>query len=450
MDLATVELLASPEGWSLLAALPEYDESQAVTLGTSLREAGYSPDLVAAALTQSRLRAKAREKFGEFASGMVFTPDGLEQATRLELAARHAARYRDAGTEHVYDLGCGIGADAMTFAGLGLAVTAVDADPATAALAALNLRHFPDATARTARAEEVPLPGATERLRRSGDTSLTDASTPDAHAEGKPPTDTGSRYARGEDGHLPDTRRTGVWFDPARRDVSATDAAGRARRLHGLDAISPPWSFVQETAARVPATGAKLAPNFPRAQVPDGAEAQWTSWHGEVLECAVWWGPLAQRPGRSAAVLTPEGGSVVHQDDAPDSHPLGAGLPVPGEFLYEPDRAVIAAGLVGALAAAVDGAELAAGVGYVVSDEVHLIPWATRYVITHAMKPNVKQVRAWLRGQGAGRLTLKRRGGRIDPDRFRRDLKLNNKGNEVTAVLTVAGTTPAFLAVERV
>lgn len=406
MDLAAVELLASPQGWSLLSALPEYDERTAVTLGTSLREAGYAPELVAAALTQSRLREKARTKFGEFASGMVFTTDGLEQATRLAVASRHAARFRDAGVEHVLDLGCGIGADAMTFAGLGLRVTAVDADPATAALAALNLRHFPEAEARNLRAEDMPLP--------VGDT------------------------------------RAGVWLDPARRDPDSTDAAGQSRRLHGLEAFSPPWSFVTEVAARVPATGAKMGPTFPRGQVPENAEAQWTSWRGEVLECTIWWGPLAQRPGRGAAVLSGEGGTVVHQDEAPASYPHSVGLPVAGEFLYEPDRAVIAAGLVGALAARVDGSELAAGVGYVTAERAHEVPWATRYVITHAMKPNVKQVRAWLRGQGAGRLVLKRRGGRIDPDTFRRSLKLDGQGAEVTAILTVAGATPAFLAVERV
>jgi hypothetical protein len=44
---------------------------------------------------------------------MLFTVDGLEQATRLEIAARHAQRFRGAGIEQVlFDLGCGISADA--------------------------------------------------------------------------------------------------------------------------------------------------------------------------------------------------------------------------------------------------------------------------------------------------------------------------------------------------
>ena len=57
--------------------------------------------------------------------------------------------------------------------------------------------------------------------------------------------------------------------------------------------------------AQVPATGAKLAPAFPHAARPEGAEAQWVSWRGEVVECAVWWGPLVETAGRTATVLRP-------------------------------------------------------------------------------------------------------------------------------------------------
>lgn len=425
MDLETVALLTSTKGWSLLAALPEYDEAGSVALGTSLREAGYAPELVAAALTQSRLRARGAAKFGEFARGMLFTPDGLEQATRLEIAARHAGRYRRAGVRHVYDLGCGIGSDAMAFASLGLGVTAVDADPATATLAGVNLRHFPGVATVVSRAEEYDLP-------------VTDPSI-------------------------------GVWFDPARRVSTETDSSGRPRRVSGLEAISPPWSVVEEAASRVPATGAKLAPNFPHSAVPAGAEAQWASLRGEVLECAVWWGPLAETPGRTAAILGGDTPLLVTEADTaplgssapspegpggtggvPALGPVASGLPQSGAYLYEPDRAVIAAGLVGALIVAVDGAELSHGAGYVVGDSPVDVPWATRYVVTHSMKANAKQVRAWLRAQGAGRLTLKRRGGRIDPGSFRQQLRLDGRGDEITAILTLAGSTPAFLAVERV
>ncbi|NKY08721.1 class I SAM-dependent methyltransferase, partial [Cellulomonas hominis] len=148
MDASGLAKLLSPTGWALLSALPPYDEAQAMALSERLRRDGFDADLVAAALTQSRLRARAHDKLGEFADGMLFTPAGLEQATRLVVAAQHARRYVAAGTQRVADLTCGLGADAMAFAGVGLPVLAVDADETTAALATVNLRHFPEAEVR--------------------------------------------------------------------------------------------------------------------------------------------------------------------------------------------------------------------------------------------------------------------------------------------------------------
>lgn len=148
MDDAGLVKLLSPDGWALLQALPPYDERLALPLAERLQKDGLDPGLVAAALTQSRLRAKARAKLGDFAEGMLFTVAGLEQATRLEVAAHHARRYLDAGCTRVADLTCGLGADALAMAGVGLRVLATDVDETTAALATVNLRAFPEVEVR--------------------------------------------------------------------------------------------------------------------------------------------------------------------------------------------------------------------------------------------------------------------------------------------------------------
>ena len=151
-----LDLLLTDEGRELLDALPPYDEGNALTLSSTLRAKGVDPDLIAAALTQSRLRARAGGpggKFGEFAANMIFTAEGLEQATRLEVAALHGRRYGRAGITHVADLGCGIGGDALAFAALGLSVLAVELDERTARIAAANLRPFPEV--RVVRADEI-------------------------------------------------------------------------------------------------------------------------------------------------------------------------------------------------------------------------------------------------------------------------------------------------------
>ena len=66
------------------------------------------------------LRARAVDKFGELAGSMYFTPDGLEQATRLTVATHRAARLGVFGAATVLDLGCGIGGDLVAFARAGL------------------------------------------------------------------------------------------------------------------------------------------------------------------------------------------------------------------------------------------------------------------------------------------------------------------------------------------
>src|SRR5699024_11026611 len=157
MDAAQLAPLLQPAGWELLNKLPPYDPEHALALASGLRERGVDPDLVSALLTQSRLRARAQAKFGPFAAEMLFTPAGLEQATRLTVGAHHAGRYAAAGVTRVADLGCGIGADAMALSGLGVPVLAVDRDETTAALATVNLRQFATAVVQHADAFAVDL-----------------------------------------------------------------------------------------------------------------------------------------------------------------------------------------------------------------------------------------------------------------------------------------------------
>ena len=135
---ALTPILSSP-GWELLESLQAKQATNPIPLpelGSTLRASGLDADLVVAVLTQLALRQAARSKFGPFASHMVFTRDGLEQATRLVVAARHAQRFKDCGATRVADLGCGIGSDAMAIADLDMdelaseGVDAIFADPA--------------------------------------------------------------------------------------------------------------------------------------------------------------------------------------------------------------------------------------------------------------------------------------------------------------------------------
>ena len=390
VDLAGMRSLLTPEGWALLEALPPYDEAGSFGLGERLRAEGHDPALVSAALTQSRLRARGRDKLGPFADAMLFTPDGLEQATRLSVAAHHARRFVGAGCERVVDLGCGLGSDAMAFAGLDLGVLAFDADELTAALATVNLRHWPDVEVRCADVTALDL------------------------REVLAPSD-------------------GVWLDPARR---TTGRGGSSRRTFDPEAFSPPYSFVLDLARRVPATGAKLAPGIAHRLLPPDAEAQWVSVGGDVVECALWCGPLAREGVRRSALLLDGAGGlreVVGSGAATtDVGPVGA-------WLHEPDGAVIRAGLVGDVARELGGRLLDPTIAYVTTDSPAASPFARSYAVEDVLPFHLKSLRAYLRDRRVGTLTIKKRGSAVDPDQLRRGLRLSGDASATIALTRVAG-----------
>jgi len=354
----------------------------------------YDPGLVAAAVTQQRLRERARAKFGADADRMFFTADGLEQATRAVVARRHADRFVRAGADRVLDLCCGIGGDLVAFARAGLGVTGVDREPGTVEVARANLAA-------------LGLPG-TVLLR-------------DAAVEPGWPA---------------------AWIDPSRR------AGGR--RVFDPRAYSPPLSFVRELAAAVPLTGAKVAPGIPHgavhglasgAGVPLDIEAEWVSVGGEVKEAALWFGPLATA-GRRATVL-PAGATLVSSGTGPP--PVGA----PGEWLYEPDGAVIRAGLVAEVVAALPGGRrLDPTIAYVAADAPVPTPYARAWRVTDVLPFSLARLRALLRSRGVGRVTVKKRGSAVDPETLRRQLRLPGSGPEAVVVLTRLAGAPTVLLCE--
>jgi hypothetical protein len=405
MDLAGLASLLTPEGWALLEALPAYDEQTAIRLGEHLRELGHDPVTVAAALTQSRLRQRGQAKFGAFAAGMLFTPDGLEQATRLEVAARHAQRYVGAGLDRVLDLGCGIGSDAMALATFDREVVGVERDDLTAAVATVNLRHWPEATV------------------QAGDVTSLDLAALGAFSPG-----------------------TGLWLDPSRRTPGRSTAGGATRRVSDPESFAPPWSFVRSLAGRSAATGVKLPPGIAHRYLPDpeteGVELQWVSVGGEAVECSVWWGVLA-RDGvtRSALLLGPDTAVELREIRGAAAPDPAIGSPQQvraGSWLHEPDPAVVAAGLVGQLAAELAAQGLAKGPTYLVSPGPATSAFARSYAIEDVLPFQLKGLRAYLRDRDVGRLTIKKRGVAIDPEQLRKQLRPTGD-NEATIAITRVG-----------
>ncbi|WP_436786418.1 class I SAM-dependent methyltransferase [Yinghuangia sp. YIM S10712] len=384
MDTADFSRLLTCEGRELLDVLADFEVAEELAWATRLRRE-HEPALVAAALGQARLRQRGRAKFGDDAARMFFTADGVEQATRAEVAAHRARRIAGAGVRTVADLCCGIGADAVALARTGVRVVAVDRDPLTCAVAAAN-------------AEALGVAGRVEV--RCADVREVELTGFDA-----------------------------VFVDPARRTARG--------RVFDPEAYSPPLSFVETLTARVPCGAAKVAPGIPHEAVPEGTAAEWVSYAGDVKEAVLWWGRLAGEPLR--ATLLPGGDAVgaASVRQAPDG-------PV-RRYLYEPDGAVIRAHLVAEVADAVGGALVDPTIAYITADTLVPTPFAAAYELTDVMPFNLKKLKAVVRERGIGTLTVKKRGSAVAPEEVRKRVKPSGPASATVFLTRVAGAPTMLL-----
>ena len=362
-------------------------------------------------LEQVALRGRARGKFSA-AERMFFTPVALEQATD-EQVARYKAR-RFVGGELALDLCCGIGGDLLALAERRPAL-GVDRDPIKALLAAANLR----------------------------------ACRGDSQSHGLGSHGAG-RFARlvvcGDATRLAMPADVAWHIDPDRRAGGArtSDARHYAPSLDELGAM----------LAGAPHAAIKLAP---AAVAPDDwaerGELEWIGRGGECRQQVAWLGRLAMEPGlRRATVVRGCAGdahSIVGRADVPCEI-----APMLGRYLHEPDAAVLAAHLAGALAANCGLRAIDAGSAYFTSDELgdqslgHTSGNAllASFEIEDVLPLDLRRVRQHLHARGIGRLEIKKRGVEHDPAAVRRQLALKGDGAAVLFLTRVAGRGLAIVA----
>jgi hypothetical protein len=333
----------------------------------------FPDDLVRAALLLADLRRRAHAKFSR-ADAMWFNRKGLEQATSEPIALHKSRRFQG----RVWDYCSGIGGDALALAGAG-DVIAVDRNLAACRCTAWNAEVY----------------GVADRVQPvcMDVTLLTD--------------------------------RTGlVHVDPDQRDA-------RGARSRRLEDCVPGLPFLRTLVDEFAGGAIKLSPASNFAGKFAAVEYELVSSGGQCKEAIVWFGKLHSGVPWRATVL-PEGATLA--GDPMDFH---AELQPLGGYLFDPDPAVVRAGMVDMLGEREGLSRLDEEEEYLTADAPVQTPFAQVLKVIADLPNNERAIRRYFRQQDFGQVEIKCRRVSVPIEALRRKL-------------TLAGSEPAVLIFARI
>lgn len=336
-------------------------------------------ELARNALGIAILRLEAAGKF-PFAERMYFTRESLEQSTSFEIAEYRAERYRP--FNRLVDLGCSIGGDTLALAKFAPCL-GIDNDLLRLNMARANL-DVADLGERTRFIQadlRHPLP-----VKASSGTAL--------------------------------------FFDPARR------LAGR--RAFSVRQYQPALDIINTWLPGFPALGVKISPGVKLEEVSSyDAELEFISLRGELKEAVLWFGPL--KTAHRRATLLPAGHTLTCESE-PDQR-----VGEPCAFLYEPDPAVLRAGMVRCLGQQLNALQLDPEIAYLTADNKQPTPFARVWAVDDWFPFGMKRLRAYLREMGIGKIVVKKRGSPLQPETLIRDLRLKGEKERVIFLTQLRG-----------
>jgi SAM-dependent methyltransferase len=342
----------------------------------------YSDALVRAALSLAELRKKGRAKFTR-ADRMWLDRRRLEQATAESVARHKAKRFR----ETAWDLCCGIGGDAIALAEY-CQVVAVDIDPAACLRTTWNAEVYDVA-------------------------SRVETQCRDLHSV--VPT-----------GGL-------LHIDPDRR-------AGSEGKVSRIEDYQPGLSELQELITRSRGGAIKVGPASNFGGKFADAEIEIISLSGECKEATVWFGELAGSQPFRATVL-PAGATVA-------GHPLDAAAAVRplGRYIYDPDPAVVRAGLIDVVAESLGLDRLDSAEEYLTGNERIDSPFVRAFEVLAELPNNESPLRSWLRTSDFGQVEIKCRHIPVKAEVLRRRLPLPGDQPGVVFVARLDGKSAMICA----
>ena len=397
----------------------------ALQVSTRLAKDGYSNEERAAIMDYMALVPKFREKFFEEPERkekfLLCDRLALEQSTAQDIGRWKANLWPTNGS--VNDLCCGMGGDSF-FLPASLKITGIDLDENRLAMYRYNMQVLGKSV------------GTQQRDVRS-------------------------------------TENTADYFtiDPARRALEGENQ----RDLRNL---TPTLEEVVEISKHYKGGMAKLPPGYPTAEIPDGTEIIYIGGHSDCRECLVLFGELAKNPDTVCAVIVDKSGeplaewsrernrtdetldddlqekldrnnSLEGKDRTYRTATSKSDLPLGelGKFISEPAPVLIRSHLFNAAALACDlGARLISeGIAYVTSEKPLSAPgFSCHEVLDHA-EIATGAVRAMLKKHDVGKITLKLRGVKLDPDAEIKRLKPKGKESAILFYTRARGEKVAIL-----
>lgn len=385
-ELDDYRWLTSPAARPWLARAAAHD-GELSKLVQSLRR-DLSAGRVHLVIEQVELRRRAKEKFAT-PEHMLFTRRALEQSSG-ESPARYKAGRFPAG-EVVLDVCCGIGGDLAALAARG-AAKGIDRDPVISLLASHNCRVL----------------GLGEVQVQASDAA-------------------GASLANCSAWHI----------DPDRRSSG--------RRTTRVESYEPGLEVIERLLDSCGQAAVKLAP---AAVAPESwaseAELEWIGDQGECKQQVTWFGELARHVGQRAATVLTAGmapRTIVGRElgELPRARDIR-------RFVFEPQAAVLAAGLTHALAAE-HGLEAVANRGGYLTGDVPVVDAAlAAFTVEDVIPFDLKKLKTWLRERSIGRLEIKLRGVKSNPQEIRQRLHLSGEESATLLVTPFGGQVCAILA----
>ncbi len=392
---ADVAYLRSDAGRAALAAVDERPLGPASLLGDLEVVRRDHGDHAATLVETVRLRRRATAKLD--AAEWLLTDDALQQATPSVVARHRAGRL--AGRD-VHDITCSIGAELIALHRVCPAVIGSDLDPVRLEMAAHNLAGAPNVL--LAQADAL-------RPCSAGTVVIADP-------------------ARRADG-----RRT---HDPAKLQPPLPDLLSVYRDRDLVVKCAPGLDFDRFAGA-----------GRSRPAVADGytgmawdGEVEVVSLDGAVREACLWSRGLSESGvARRATVLRGDGSSWTLTDAESDEISERA----PGEWIIDPDGAVVRAGLVRHYAAKYGLWQLDPRIAYLTGDSV---PAGVRgFRILDRVEFREKALRAELHRRDCGPLEILVRGVDVDPDALRRRIKPRGSTAHTVVITRIGRTATAFV-----